>query len=657
MSKCHVRELSKVYAALFRDATYAYPTLGGEFERDLERLLGSVKQRGIHLFVVDLPAMGKHLDKCLAAGKYTLSGLPLTKRVSGRVVIPSFLRGLYLLVFEPDGRLKEDCDIEAVFFLRQILYVAKKTQLPCSQKAVDDEVVDFFLVDRHLPQQELFWDDVTPSYETIESLFAGFSKSKLYQNRVRMVENAEDRMDLSTFLVKLEQIAGLITSSLGAYRHRDWKFRHGPGAVAERTGSFNKYCWTNWSERLESVYPLADCGFHNLAAWAGSVATGEIDKVGSKDPPSRLLSVPKTYTKPRLIAAEPSEHQWCQQNLRDYFCTQVEESWISGFVRFRDQTRNQELCLRGSIDGSLATVDLSAASDRVTCHAVGQLFRVNPRLVLALQASRTRSVVQNLVRAAPATVQLRKFSTMGSACTFPVESLLFLAITLAAVLTKRQRKVTLREVQHLTEEVAIYGDDIIVPVDSRELLFRAFEVLDFKVNTDKSHWTGMFRESCGVDSFAGVNVTPAYWKSPCDGKPESLASTVEVSNNFHSRFLLATSWCVASTARKEARFRLPFVGMDSGVFGFRSFVAPLISSFKTRVSETLHRIEAFVPRILTRQRKTAIEDDSALLQYFTEDPPPHCMWEGGVPQRPSLKIKLGWVPTDELEAQQDVKLG
>lgn len=120
MSNRHVEELSKVYVALFEDAKYAFPTLGDEFEKDLVRLRNAVKQRGIYVYLVDLPALCKHFDRCLDNGEYKLSGLPLSKRYSNRVVIPKFLRGLYLLIFHSEGRLKENYDVQAIFFVRQI---------------------------------------------------------------------------------------------------------------------------------------------------------------------------------------------------------------------------------------------------------------------------------------------------------------------------------------------------------------------------------------------------------------------------------------------------------------------------------------------------------------------------------------------------------
>ena len=567
MSKCHVRELSDVYAALFRDAGYTYPTLEMEFEKDLTRLLALVERRGIRVFLEDLPAVGKHLDRCLAGGQYNLSGLPLTKRFSGRVVIPKFLRGLYLLVFHECGRLREDYDVQAIFFLRQILFAAKKATYPCSSEKIEDEVLEFAEVDSLMPVPEGIWtQEGAISDDQIARVYGGFRKSELYVSRVEP-EISGNRSLLFTLLAKLDAISGFVSATLGSYDPASWRFRHGPGAISEVTGPTNKYCWQDWPDRLESEFPIADYGFHSYSSWADSSFTVRCDSGTARCPThSRMVAVPKSYSKPRLIAAEPSAHQFCQQSIWHYFKRRSKVTWINEFVRFGDQTLNQDLCIRGSLDGTMATVDLSAASDRVSCHFVGQLFRGNPGLLRSLRASRTHWVKQNLTKKLPEFLELRKFSTMGNACTFPVESIGFLCVALASVLTVRKLAFTPRNIYRLIGEVAVFGDDIVIPSDSRELFVKALEVLHFKVNPNKSFWTGRFRESCGVDSFGGAVVTPAYWKSFYNGKPESLASTVESSNNFYKKFLIETSRHLASTLPKG----LPVVAQRSGILGLQS---------------------------------------------------------------------------------------
>jgi hypothetical protein len=235
---------------------------------------------------------------------------------------------------------------------------------------------------------------------------------------------------------------------------------------------------------------------------------------------------------------------------------------------------------------------------------------------------------------------------MGNACTFPVESLIFLSIAIASVLTHRGMRGTVGNVKSLMGEVAVFGDDVIIPVDCRELFVEALEVLDFKVNVHKSFWNGFFRESCGVDAFKGCEVTPAYWRMFNDGKPESLASTVETRNNFYKKFLLSAASRLASTIRRD----IPTVHVRSGVFGLKSFIGPDISGFKTRYNHDLQRDEIRVASQIGKQSRLPIKDDSALLQFFTEEPDPLTKWESGVPQRPRTLIRSRWVALSDLNA-------
>lgn len=235
---------------------------------------------------------------------------------------------------------------------------------------------------------------------------------------------------------------------------------------------------------------------------------------------------------------------------------------------------------------------------------------------------------------------------MGNACTFPVETLIFLSVALSAVLTQRGLRPTPKNIKSLAGQVAVFGDDIIVPVDCRELVVDALEVLDFKVNTHKSFWNGNFRESCGVDAFQGCNVTPAYWRMFNDGGPESLASTVETRNNFYKKFLLTAASRLASTLP----WGIPTVHMRSGVFGLKSFIGPDLRGVKLRDNPGLQRTEVRIARLIGQQKRTPIENDSALLQFFTEDPDPFTKWCSGVPQRPRTLIRPGWVALSDLFA-------
>jgi hypothetical protein len=526
------------------------------------------------------------------------------------------------------------------------LFLGKKAKLECAVENVHREVEEFYELDQTLPEPERFWEDAAVSSFDVSQTYRGFYESEYYARKISAAAPERERV-LSLFLANLDKVSRLVSISLGSYDYQDWRFRHGPGAISEVTGPTNKYNWRNWSDRLENVFPLADCGFHNHAAWADRVGK-EVDcavsTLQSVEPYSRLIAVPKDFSKPRLIAAEPSEHMWCQQNVWHYFCERVNDSWLGRSIRFRDQSHNQDLCLRGSLDGSLVTFDLSAASDRVTCHAVGQMFRCNAPLLLALQASRTRFLRQSLTPKVPEVVVLRKFSTMGNACTFPVESLIFFSVTVAAILTARLLDPTVENIKDVATEVAVFGDDIVAPEDSRELIREGLEILDFKVNTAKSCEAGRFRESCGVDAYAGENVTPVYWRTFADGSPESIASVLETCNNFYNKFLLNVAQYLASTLQRD----FPVVAMDSGVAGLKSRVIPERPSVKERWNGALQRMESRILTFRSKCSRTPTNDDSAILQYFTEVPDRFVNWSHGVLQRPKLRLGFGWVPTTDL---------
>jgi len=638
--KSYVLELSRVWECLLRDAAQAYPDLKVEFERDLVRLHALVKARGLSVYLTDMPAAAKHLDRCLASSQYVSSGLPLTKRVSRRVAVPKFLRGLHLLVFDERGRLRDDCDVTAVALIRQLLLVGKKATVACSDEAVEKEILDFLAVDQSLSTPPKGWDGDDP--------FAILGRSDFYRDpyyRMKLREHPDlNKIEMFGLTANLDMVVRLVCSALGEYTPSDWSFRHGPGAVADPNISRNKYCFTNWSDRLERVYPYADCAFHSHSAWGEAADNPDVT---SYEAASRLIAVPKTVDRPRLIAAEPTEHQWCQQNIWHYLSVRSSRSFVSGFLTFHSQELNQELCLKASADDTLCTLDLSSASDRVTCRVVQCAFWRLPGLLSALHATRTRSVVVPLEGGF--CQSLKKFATMGSACTFPIESLLFLSVALASVLTTRRMRVTVESISSLIGEVAVFGDDIVIPKDSRELCVQALEFLEFKVNTQKSFSEGNFRESCGVDAFRGVQVTPAYWNGPNTGKPESVASTVAVHNNFLGKGLLHSARYLASTVRRE---EAPYVSANSGVFGLKTHVMPdPLLLYRSRWNQDLHRFEVLVPQLVVGVRKTAIEDDSALLQYFTEKPLPSSPWKSGVAQRPKSKVRLRWVAASDISAQ------
>jgi len=648
--KRYVAHVESLYAELLTDAAYAYPTLVVEFDRDLRRLTRLLNTRGLPFAMVDLPAQGKHLDRCLACGQYSPSNLPGQKPVGGGVVIPKLLRGLYLLVFEPHGQVKENADVQAVFFLRQLLYGVKKATVRCPEENVAKEISAFVLLDNELTVPSEWWK--SPHHAAMVEEHTGFASRGDILDRLG---SQVGRPRAFRLLRNLDRIAGVLSSALGPYDPMCWRFAHGPGVVSD-VYSFavhddpedfescpddhNRYRFPVWSERLESVFPLAECAYYNLASWADDP---RLEAIGSYEPMSRLIDVPKTYTKPRLIAVEPASHMWCQKNIQHYLYERVAASWIGEFIDFRSQERNQMMALVGSRDNSFATIDLSAASDRISCRVVGDMFRANHALLMALAASRTR-----YCKIGNEPIELRKYATMGNATTFPVQSLIFLAVALSSLATGHDAdRVTPSKLRLYSGLVSVFGDDIVVPESHAREVVCLLEALGFKVNADKSFLTGPFKESCGVDAFRGNDVSPIYWQGPCLTKqPESIASTIEVANNFYSRLLVHTSVWVE---RCVGRIKFPYVSPGSGVAGFHSFCVPALPPLK-RWNKALQEEEVRVNSFSSLPRTLSYSDDTSLHQFFTEDPSLTEPWKAGVRLKPLLKIRRRWVSTAQLQA-------
>lgn len=633
MSKSDVRVLG-LYQGIFQDAACAFPELEQELSKDYSSLRRAVETRGLRILTIDLCAVAKHFDRCLASGSYVSSGLPLTKRVSATNQAPRFLGGLVLRVFDKRGRLKDDPDVEAIFFVRQILLFLKKASYDCAQENINREVGRLLEHDRTLPQPDQSWESVSG-----EVASRGFLNPTREQ---QLLDSDADfcRRTARSLLWVLDKVSSILTSSLGSYDPRDWRFRHGPGAVSEGSRYRNKYCWETWEPHLEAEFPIADYGYHSFASWAHSI---QHDKLcGSHLIASRLVAVPKTVDTPRLIAAEPASKQWCQQNLLDYFVQRSGKCWISKFVRFDDQTQNQRLCVEGSLGGDLCTIDLSAASDSVSCEFVGNLFRANPTLLRALRAVRTRHLRQVLDKSQPEYTSLRKYSMMGSAVTFPIESFGFLAICLSGVLYSRGLKPTIRNIRSLIGQVSVFGDDLVIPKDSWEQVTLLLSLCDFKVNANKSFKEGNFRESCGVDAFRGVSITPTYWRGPYTCEPESVASLIELHNHLYSRWLMVTA---SKVATRLAGF--PSISVDSGATGLHSRIAVVLPGIP-RFCKAHHVWKTRVLTINGECRRLPHGNESALFQYFTEDPSPFTKWVHGVQSRPRMSIRRRWVSVSSL---------
>jgi hypothetical protein len=228
---------------------------------------------------------------------------------------------------------------------------------------------------------------------------------------------------------------------------------------------------------------------------------------------------------------------------------------------------------------------------------------------------------------------------MGSACTFPVESLIFYGLSVSSVLIAREMHPTPKNIKAVSRDVLVFGDDIVIPSDSGPTLVGLLNHFSFKVNPDKTFTDGKFRETCGMECFDGVDVTPSYIpKPPRERRPESIVSQVAASNNFFLRGFWKTA---AYLHQRTQRNDIPVVAVGSGAFGFQSFCGTPVRAVK--YDQDLQSEYIRVPLITSKVRRFETESAGRLLQYFTEAPPidEYVDWIGGYTDRPRLHVGRG----------------
>jgi hypothetical protein len=651
--KSYVLYLQGLYSAMLSDIAERFPSLRKDSERDASRLLSLVNSRGLSFLMIDLPDAGKHFDRALSSGRLTRSGLAASRPYRTGVIIPRLFKGLLLRVFDEFGVLRADSDVAAISALRQLYYGAKKVKIDCDDSRTWEHVHEFFETDRKVRSPSLYWDEDELGIDAVGSLHFGDSCSAnpaplfgICDSRFTDCEESLSELSYGAFDAA-QRVADIVAATLGTFDGLEWRAKHGPGAVADQRHTQFKYDFPFWPVKLQNAFPLAEYGFANLGMWADFLNGDEASFLFSEhEPPSRLIAVPKTLKGPRLIAAEPVSHQWCQQLIKDYFTSRLQHTPISQSIHFRDQTENQEFARRASHTQSHVTVDLSSASDRVSCWVVERLFRRIPSLVVALHASRTRWISNEIDKNSPRFHKLRKFSCMGSACTFPVQSYLFTTLAIASLLYSRKQAITIRNVRRASQEVRVFGDDIIIPEDGWEMLQGLLGHLGLKVNPQKTYDSGNFRESCGLDAYDGNDVTPTYSMTyPGVSRPESIASCVATHNNFVLRRWWRTAQFVKSRVASLKRFRFANVPIGSGAFGWFDHMWDGNNHLESRWNDRLHRVEYRMDTLSVRTKRCLPKSDSLLLQFFTvaRDPVEFLLGERlGVAERPSISIRRRW---------------
>jgi hypothetical protein len=375
--------------------------------------------------------------------------------------------------------------------------------------------------------------------------------------------------------------------------------------------------------------------------------------------PVRVITVPKTLKTPRIIAVEPTAMQYAQQGLLASIRSAIkEDGFLSRIIGIDDQEPNRRMALQGSRCGDLATLDLSEASDRVSNQHVRAMLADHPNLLRMVDASRSRKADVP----GHGVIRLSKFASMGSALCFPFEAMVFATIIFLGIERELRAPLSRRQLIKLfSEQVRVFGDDLIVPREYVLSVVDELSVFGHKVNVSKSYWTGRFRESCGREYFDGhdVSIVKVRQGIPTQRQDASgIISTVALRNQFYWSGYWQTARWLDNHLRKIMK-HFPNVAPTSPLLGRESVLGyqfqrihpfthgPLTKGYYVSAKPPLDHLEGGGALFKCLNGKT--NEFIALAKIQMSDHIDNCdvvdaehLERSGRPER--VNIKLGWRP-------------
>jgi len=467
--------------------------------------------------------------------------------------------------------------VDSIFATRQLTLLFAKILLPCTSARNEKAIRGFIECE----------SDIRRSDRTIsQELLSEFQR------------------------VSLLLFGDVMASVDGAIYDGDIDPRHGPGATADGLRGNAKFDLSEWTQRLEDVFPYGDNAIPN---WRFNYRLDPVDiREPGRERPVKVTLVPKTLKTPRIIAIEPTCMQFMQQAIMEKIVKCLEtDNTVSGMVGFQDQTPNQRMAKEGSIGGSLATIDLSEASDRVSNQHVRAMVAPFPWLAKGLDATRSRKADVP----GKGVYRLAKFASMGSALCFPIEAMVFTTVVIMGIQQSQRRQFTRKDIQSYSGKVRVYGDDIIVPVDSLNHVVGMLEAFGLKVNYNKTFGTGKFRESCGRDYYAGTDVTPVRVRHVFPSRRKNVTeviAAVSLRNRLYEAGLWKTAVWMDSWIDPLLAGRYPYVSPDSPVLGKVSFLG-----YDTqRLSPDTHQPQVKGWTVFSVIPDSTVSGEGALLKWF-----------------------------------------
>jgi len=538
---------------------------------DINNVMTRCEHEGLSVLTLSLPEIGKAFERSLDQGQVTPTLLSLCGQRRG---FPVFLQNFLELVFARDGaRLLDDPSVTAIQAIRQITMSFGKVRFPCTDARETQAFTDFVKC-----EQMLRLATCEMSSETLRNF------SRISNMLFRDVFTDMDR----------EVYEGNIIP------------KHGPGATADKLRGNAKYVQQEWTDRLEEIFPAMENLIPSFRYHQSLSQVQHLDPGAER--PVRVISVPKTMKTPRIIGIEPTCMQYMQQGMMEMFVKYLERNVVTqGMIGIEDQTPNQRLAQEGSLSGDLATLDLSEASDRVSLRLVIAMLDNYPHLKKAVLACRSRRADVPGYGVIP----LAKFASMGSALTFPMEVMVFLTTIFLGIESQLGRHLTRKDIKTFRGRVRVYGDDIIVPTNTVPHVVHALEQLNFKVNVNKSFWTGKFRESCGKEYYGGYEVGIFRVRSDIPSQRADVHGVISLVS-LRNQAYWAGYWGTAGYLDEliERLIPFPMVGPDSPVLGRES----VLGYAEERIHPTLQHSLVRGATVRARIPASQLGDEWALLK-------------------------------------------
>lgn len=535
-----------LYDSLFKDLCLQHPSHSKDILRDLHTLKERVSHEGLPFVTSFLPTFGKTVLRAVELGSWTaFQGL----KTKGS--LPKFLGCWLKVLFNESGRARTTQDAaQALGVIHQVCSLVYKLDLPYDKEVQVRFLENFVAVDASLKEV-----------------------------------NPNDHI--------LKKARRIVTAIFRGFDPYDIEPGHGPGAVATGERAYEKWLFKRKYRAIHKVYP-----YYSYFVPSRSALLERIGWYRGLEPRdtgvAKVRLVPKDSRGPRIISMEPLEYQFIQQGLSRAMVKWLQAHRLTrGLINFKHQSVNQKLALYASREGKFATLDLKEASDRVSLDLVQFLFGDCPTLLRALEATRTPETELPDGRI----VRLRKFANMGSAVCFPVEAIVFFAICRAIC-----------EEWGYDNRVVVYGDDLIIDVKAYDLIRDYFPDYNLVLSADKCFYRGKFRESCGLDAYSGLKITPLRMKKlfPTSLKDAAkIVACADLQRRMAINGFKMTASYISSNLLKV--IKLPY-SMDSHLGCLALYGRSNASEFRTRWNAEYQRWEYHVWQFEKSTERSGLHD-------------------------------------------------